>query len=625
MKSPAIPTLLVRYLLAAACSAQLIGPAYGNNTDVNPRRPNVVLIVADDLGGMDLGCYGSKFHRTPALDKLAASGVRFTDAYAACPVCSPTRAALMTGKVPARLHLTDWLPGRGDRPDQMLRRPVIRQELPLEEATLAEALKAGGYATAHIGKWHLGGEGFGPREQGFDVNIAGDHTGTPRSYFAPYRGGKKGQTAAVMPGLEDAPAGEYLTDRLTAEAEKFIEAHRAEPFFVYLPHYGVHTPLKAKADMIATYPSWDGVPHGKQENPIYAAMLESVDASVGRIVAKLEQLGLRENTLVIFTSDNGGLATLEGANTPATNNGPLREGKGWLYEGGIRVPLIMSGPGVTKAADGKPARTDKTPVWSCDILPTVLELAGLKPAAAVDGASLAGLLKENAAPQREALYWHYPHYANQGGKPGGAIRAGQWKLIEFYENGRRELFDVSAGGGESRNWAAEKPEVVAELAGKLDAWRKSVDAQMPTPNADYVPNPAANDGSITLAARSAEIHGITLRYEPLPHKNTVGFWTNPDDYATWEFTVAKPGRYEVEILQGCGKGQGGSEAKMVVGGQTLTFTVEDTGHFQNFVPRTIGTVKIDQPGRKTLELRAVKKAKAAVMDCRQITLRPVKD
>lgn len=622
MKSPAIPTLLVRYLFAAACSAQLIGPAYGNNTDVNPQRPNVVLIVADDLGGMDLGCYGSKFHRTAALDKLAASGVRFTDAYAACPVCSPTRAALMTGKVPARLHLTDWLPGRGDRPDQMLRRPTIRQELPLEEATLAEALKAGGYATAHIGKWHLGGEGFGPREQGFDVNIAGDHTGTPRSYFAPYRGGKKGQTAAVMPGLEDAPAGEYLTDRLTAEAEKFIEAHRAEPFFLYLPHYGVHTPLKAKADMIATYPSWDGVPHGKQENPIYAAMLESVDASVGRIVAKLEQLGLRENTLVIFTSDNGGLATLEGANTPATNNGPLREGKGWLYEGGIRVPLIMSGPGVTKAADGKPARTDKTPVWSCDILPTVLELAGIKPAAAVDGASLAGLLKGDAAPQREALYWHYPHYANQGGKPGGAIRAGQWKLIEFYENGRRELFDVSAGG-ESRNWAAEKPEVVAELAGKLDAWRKRVDAKMPTPNADYVPNPAANDGSITLAARSAEIHGITLRYEPLPHKNTVGFWTNPDDYATWEFTVAKPGRYEVEILQGCGKGQGGSEAKMVIDGQTLTFTVEDTGHFQNFVPRTIGTVKIDQPGRKTLELRAVNKAKAAVMDCRQITLRPV--
>ena len=625
MKLPAIPTLLVRYLLAAACSAQLIGPAYGNDTDVNPQRPNVVLIVADDLGGMDLGCYGSKFHRTLALDKLAASGVRFTDAYAACPVCSPTRAALMTGKVPARLHLTDWLPGRPDRPDQILRRPTICQELPLAETTLAEALKAGGYATAHIGKWHLGGEGFGPREQGFDVNIAGDHTGTPRSYFAPYHGGKKGQTAAVMPGLEDAPAGEYLTDRLTAEAEKFIEAHRAEPFFLYLPHYGVHTPLKAKAEMIATYPSWDGVPHGKQENPIYAAMLESVDMSVGRIVAKLEQLGLRENTLVIFTSDNGGLATLEGANTPATNNGPLREGKGWLYEGGIRVPLIMSGPGVTKAADGKPARTDKTPVWSCDILPTVLELAGFKPAAAVDGASLAGLLKGDAAPQREALYWHYPHYANQGGKPGGAVRAGQWKLIEFYENGRHELFDVSASVNESRNLAAEKPDVVAELAVKLDAWRKSVDAQMPTPNADYVPNPAANDGSITLAARSAEIHGITLRYEPLPHKNTVGFWTNPDDYATWEFTVAKPGRYEVEILQGCGKGQGGSEAKIVVGGQTLAFTVEDTGHFQNFVPRTIGTVKIDQPGRMTLELRAVKKAKAAVMDCRQITLRPVKD
>ncbi|MBA4019794.1 MAG: N-acetylgalactosamine 6-sulfate sulfatase (GALNS) [Pirellula sp.] len=625
MKSPALSQLIDPLFLAAACSALLIGPAYGDEPSTSARRPNVVLIVADDLGGMDLGCYGSKFHRTPALDKLAASGVRFTDAYAACPVCSPTRAALMTGKVPARLHLTDWLPGRGDRPDQMLRRPVIRQELPLEETTLAEALKAAGYATAHIGKWHLGGEGFGPREQGFDVNIAGDHTGTPRSYFAPYRGGKKGDAAAVMPGLEEAPAGEYLTDRLTAEAEKFIEAHRAEPFFVYLPHYGVHTPLKAKAEMIATYPSWDGVPHGKQENPIYAAMLESVDASLGRIVSRLEKLGLSENTLIIFTSDNGGLATLEGPNTPATNNGPLREGKGWLYEGGIRVPLIMSGPGIARAADGKPARSDKTPVWSCDILPTVLELAGLKPAAAIDGVSLVGLLQGAAAPQREALYWHYPHYANQGGKPGGAVRAGPWKLIEFYENGRRELFDVSASVNESRNLAAEKPEVVAELAGKLDAWRKSVAAQMPTPNADYTPNPAAKDGSITLPARSAEIHGITLRYEPLPHKNTVGFWTNPDDYATWEFTVAKPGRYEVEIFQGCGKGQGGSEAKIVVAGQTLPLTVEDTGHFQNFVPRVVGTVEIDQPGRMTLELRAVRKAKAAVMDCRQITLRRVKD
>lgn len=624
MKSPVHSKVVAAYLLIVVCAVSTMNPAFADETVTGSRRPNVVLIVADDLGGSDLGCYGSKFHRTPELDKLAASGVRFTDAYAACPVCSPTRAALMTGKFPARLHLTDWLPGRGDRPDQMLRRPTIRQELPLEETTLAEALKAAGYATAHIGKWHLGGEGFGPREQGFDVNIGGDHTGTPRSYFAPYRGGKQGEAAAVMPGLENAPTGEYLTDRLTAEAEKFIDAHRAQPFFVYLPHYGVHTPLKAKEEMIAAYAGWDGVPHGKQENPIYAAMLESVDASVGRIVSQLEKLGLRENTLIIFTSDNGGLATLEGPHTPATNNAPLREGKGWLYEGGIRVPLIMSGPGIAKAVDGKPARTDKTPVWSCDILPTVLELAGLKPTAAVDGASLAGLLQGAAAPQREALYWHYPHYANQGGKPGGAVRAGQWKLIEFYENGRRELFDVSGGGGESRNWAAEKPEIVAELAGKLDAWRKSVDAQMPTPNADYVPNPAAKDGSITLPARTAEIHGATLRYEPLPHKNTIGFWTNPDDYATWEFTVAKPGRYEVEILQGCGKGHGGSEAKVVVAGQTLPLTVEDTGHFQNFVPRTIGTIMLDQPGRMTLELRAVKKAKAAVMDCRQITLRPVK-
>jgi len=594
-----------------------------------PRKPNIILIVADDLGGMDLGCYGSKYHRTPNLDALALAGVKFTDSYAACPVCSPTRAAILTGKVPARVGITDWIPGRGNRPDQKVSQPKFHHELPLAETTLAELLRAAGYKTAHIGKWHLGGQGFGPMEQGFDVNIGGDHTGTPRSYFAPFQGKRAGEASPiVMPGLGEAPAGEYLTDRLGDEAVKFIAAHEKEPFFLYLPHYGVHTPIQAPKDVVESFPKWDGTPHGKQENPTYAAMLERVDASVGKIMAELKRLNLADNTLVVFTSDNGGLATLEGRDTPATSNAPLREGKGYLYEGGIRVPLIAAGFGVTKSTDKKPSTCD-VPVWSCDLFPTVLALCGAA-APKVDGLSIADLLAD-AEPNelragarfRDALYWHYPHYANQGGRPGGAIRAGKWKLIEYYDDGRRELFDLGASIGESRNLAAEKPDIVANLAKKLDTWRKEVGAQMPTPNPDYLPNPQAKDGTITLPAKFAAVFGTQLRYEPLPHKNTLGFWVDARDYATWDLTVATPGRFEVEVLQGCGKGQGGSTVEVSIAEQALSMTVEDTGHFQNFVPRSIGTVELTKPGRYVLTIKPKTKAKAAVMDVRQVVLRPV--
>jgi arylsulfatase A len=594
-----------------------------------PRKPNIILIVADDLGGMDLGCYGSKYHRTPNLDALALAGVKFTDSYAACPVCSPTRAAILTGKVPARVGITDWIPGRGNRPDQKVSQPKFHHELPLAETTLAELLRAAGYKTAHIGKWHLGGQGFGPMEQGFDVNIGGDHTGTPHSYFAPFQGKRAGEASPiVMPGLGEAPAGEYLTDRLGDEAVKFIAAHEKEPFFFYLPHYGVHTPIQAPKDVVESFPKWDGTQHGKQENPTYAAMLERVDASVGKIMAELKRLNLADNTLVVFTSDNGGLATLEGRDTPATSNAPLREGKGYLYEGGIRVPLIAAGFGVTKSTDKKPSTCD-VPVWSCDLFPTVLALCGAA-APKVDGLSIADLLAD-AEPNelragarfRDALYWHYPHYANQGGRPGGAIRAGKWKLIEYYDDGRRELFDLGASIGESRNLAAEKPDIVANLAKKLDTWRKEVGAQMPTPNPDYLPNPQAKDGTITLPAKFAAVFGTQLRYEPLPHKNTLGFWVDARDYATWDLTVATPGRFEVEVLQGCGKGQGGSTVEVSIAEQALSMTVEDTGHFQNFVPRSIGTVELTKPGRYVLTIKPKTKAKAAVMDVRQVVLRPV--
>jgi arylsulfatase A-like enzyme len=574
-----------------------------------PNRPNVILILADDLGWADLGCYGSKFHRTPHIDKLAAAGIRFTDAYAACCVCSPTRASIMTGKYPARLHLTDWLPGRPDRPDQRLLRPAFRQELPPEEMTLAKALKAGGYATGHIGKWHLGGEGFGPNQQGFDVNIAGDHTGTALSYFAPFK-----RMDRFMLGLEKAPDGEYLTDRLGAEAERFVEANKDRPFFLYLAHYAPHIPMRAKPDIIAKYPK--EMVLGKQSNAIYAAMLESIDDSVGRLVRKLDELKLTERTIVIFNSDNGGLATLEGPNTPPTINTPLREGKGYLYEGGIREPLIVTWPGTIKPG------TTKTPVISNDLFPTILDLCGVKHDATPDAVSLAQLLHGAGTPKRDALYWHYPHYSNQGVQPASAIRMGDLKLIEFLETGRRELYDLSKDISESRNLSADRPEMAKEFGDRLDAWKKEVGAQEMKPNPNFVPNPQAADGTITLHARTALIHGIQLRYEPLPHKNTLGFWTRADDWASWEFTVKTPGTFAVEILQGCGTVQGGSEVAFTFGEQKLTMTVEDTGGFQNFKARVIGTVKIDKPGRYTLEMRATKKAKAAVMDVRQVVLKP---
>lgn len=577
-------------------------------------RPNVVLIVIDDLGRNDLGCYGSTFYRTPHLDRLAAEGLQCMDAYAACPVCSPTRAALLTGKYPARLNLTDWLPGRGDRPDQRLLRPTIRQELPLEETTLAEALKGAGYATGHVGKWHLGGEGFEPQRQGFDVNVAGDHTGTPLSYFAPFRN-KQGR---FMPGLEQAPEGEYLTDRLTTEAEKFLEQNRARPFFLYLAHYAVHTPLRARPELVAKYAGKGGKP-GTQHNPVYAAMVESMDESVGRTLRKLDELQVADRTLVLFTSDNGGLSVVEGPNTPATINAPLREGKGYLYEGGTRVALLLRWPGVIK-----PGSVSTVPVSSIDVFPTVLEACGVALPGTIDGVSLLPVLQGGSL-QREALYWHYPHYSNQGGKPGGAIRAGNRKLIEFYENGRRELYDLARDPGETRNLAAEQPAVVPELAAKLDAWRQAVGARGMKPNPAYVPNPQAADGTITLPARTADVHGTQLRYEPLPHKNTLGFWTRPEDSASWEFQATKAGKFTVEVLQGCGKGQGGSEVEVRVADQALRFTVEDTGHFQTFKPRSLGTVQLAAPGRYTLVVQPLGKKGAAVMDLRAVTLRPVRE
>ncbi len=446
--------------------------------------PNVIFILADDLGWRDLGCYGSTFYETPNLDRLAAQGVRFTDAYAACNVCSPTRASILSGKYPARLHLTDWLPGRPDGPTQKLKRPVIRGELPLEEFTVAEAMKAGGYATGFLGKWHLGGPEFFPEKQGFDLNLGGCSLGHPPSYFSPYK----------IPTLPDGPPGEYLTDRLTDEALKFIEEKREQPFLLYFSHYAVHNPQQAKPELVerfkaklAKMPS-SAEPefisdHGRQvrtvqDKPIYAAMVASLDESVGRVLAKLDELKLADRTIVVFMSDNGGLSTAEG--TP-TSNLPLRMGKGWNYEGGIREPLIVKWPGVTKAGSVSAA-----PVISTDFYPTFLEMCGLpaRPEQHLDGVSFAPLLRGETMPERP-LFWHYPHYSNQGGGPGGAMRLGDWKLIENFEDESVELYHLPEDIGESQNLAAREPKRAAAMLERLRAWRDSVDAQMMTPNSNY--------------------------------------------------------------------------------------------------------------------------------------------
>lgn len=449
-------------------------------------RANVVLILADDLGWADLQCYGSTFHETPQLDRLARSGVRFTAGYAAASVCSPTRAAILTGKSPARLHLTDWLKGRPDRPDQKLNRPNFQMHLPLEEVTLAEALKEAGYRTASLGKWHLGeSPAHWPEHQGFDLNLSGCGKGHPPSYFSPYE----------ITNLPDGPKGEYLTDRLTREAVKFIEQNRAQTFFLYLPHYAVHTPLQARPDLIAKYqaiaasltnagveftPDSGRNVRQVQNHPTYAAMLESLDESVGRILDKLEELSLMTNTIVIFTSDNGGLSTAEGS---PTSNIPLRTGKGWPYEGGVRVPLLIAWPSQIAAA-----RVSPVPVTSADLYPTLLELLNLppRPEQTSDGRSVAPLLRGGNIADRP-LFWHYPHYSNQGGAPNGAIRLGCYKLIEWYEDMRVELFDLEKDPSERNDISKTEPAVTARLRQRLHEWRRESGAQMPTPNPDYRP------------------------------------------------------------------------------------------------------------------------------------------
>ncbi len=454
-------------------------------------KPNIIFILIDDMGWRDLGCTGSSFYETPNLDQLAAQGLLFSDAYAACPVCSPTRASIMTGKYPASVGITNFIGGNAK--GQLLDAPYL-QQLPLEEKTIASALRENGYRTWHVGKWHLGQEPFYPQHHGFDVNVGGCHFGHPPTYWSPYG----------IENLADGPEGEYLTDRLTDEAISLIEQEGDAPFFLNFWHYAVHTPIQSPPALIEKYRAKartlgldeDGgmevgehfpSEHKKdqrvqrrrfQSDPDYAAMVENLDTNIGRLLEALERSGKSQNTLVIFTSDNGGLSTAEGS---PTSNAPLNEGKGWMYEGGTREPLIARWP--AKIAAG--SRCD-VPVTSPDFFPTLAQIAGIDATENIEGESLLPLLTGEAKSlKREAIFWHYPHYGNQGGTPGSSIRAGDWKLIEFFEDGAIELYNLREDLEEKHNVATQNVEVAERLQTQLRAWRESVEAKIPLRNPDW--------------------------------------------------------------------------------------------------------------------------------------------
>ena len=465
------------------------------------KKPNIIFILIDDMGWRDLACCGSEFYETPNIDRLAGQGMRFTDAYAACPVCSPTRASILTGKYPATVGITDWIdwggsihPARG----RVIDVPYLKA-LPTSEHSLARALKDGGYTTWHVGKWHLGGEGHLPQDHGFDVNLGGCHCGSPGrgGYFSPW----------TIPDLEDAnvPEGTHLTDYLTDRAIDLIRQRDGLPFYLNMWYYSVHTPIQAKdekirkyeakaralgLDQVKTFEEGEPFPceHKKdqrilrrlvQSDPVYAAMIESLDENIGRLLGAIEECGEADNTIVVFTSDNGGLATSEGS---PTCNAPLSEGKGWMYEGGTREPLFIRWPGRIQ-----PGSACNVPVTSPDFYPTLLEAAGMEaiPDKHVDGVSLVPLLEGGASLDRDAIFWHYPHYANQGGTPGSSVRTGDHKLIEFFEDGRIELYDLVNDPGEHRDLSRERPQLASEMRTALARWRQQVEARIPRPNPDW--------------------------------------------------------------------------------------------------------------------------------------------
>lgn len=527
----------------------VLGPFIHMDAKNKTQKPNVVFILADDLGWSDLQCYGSKFYETPNLNRLAEEGVRFTDAYAACHVSSPTRGSILTGQYPARTHLTDWLPGRKDYPFQQLKNAVPAQHLPYgENNTFPAVLQANGYETVIIGKWHLGEDSLTTEQQGFRHHTpSGYLKGWPAvGYFPPYN----------MPGLTDSPQEEYLTDRLTDEALKFITENKDKPFLLYLSHYAVHDPIQGRPDLVKKYKEklvkmtkpgglpfiLEGNPDSErplsreelnsllqnegyegfrilpnrtvkikqfQDNVEFAAMVESLDESVGRVVSKLKELNLDQNTIVIFCSDNGGMSAANFGNPGrvvakdkldqsfSTSNLPLRGAKGFLYEGGIRVPMIIKWP-----QQGKKNMISSIPVISVDFYPTILEMVGIdakKLNHVTDGKSIVPLIETNNKKEKTNIYsrpifWHFPHYSNHGMQsPGGAVRLGDYKLLDYFENNTVQLFNLKNDPGEQNDLSKQMPEKVKELKFLLDQWRKDVKANMMQPNPDYDPNTSPTD------------------------------------------------------------------------------------------------------------------------------------
>ncbi len=457
-------------------------------------KPNVVFFLADDLGWTDLGCYGSSFYETPNLDRLAKEGMRFTQAYAACPVCSPTRASLLSGQYPARVGITDYIGGAAK--GKLLPAEYLHR-LPAGDARLPAMFHDQGYVTWHVGKWHLGGKGSYPTDHSFDVNVGGCEWGSPKhGYFSPWDN----------PVLPNGKPGEFLTDKLTDETVKLIHENKDKPFFLEYWSYAPHVPIQAPAELVNKYKEKlkrlgldpkAGLVEGEnfptinkkkqhivrrtvQSDPTYAALIENLDTNIGRVLKAIEEAGQADNTIVIFSSDNGGLATAEGS---PTSNLPLSDGKGWMYEGGIREPLIVKWPGVVKADS-----ISDVPVITPDFLPTLTEAVGgkLPTNATLDGVSFVPVLKGAADHlDRDAMYWHYPHYGNQGGTPGAAIRIGDWKLIQFFEDNHAELYNIKSDPSEKHDLAKEQPDRVHSMQTKLIDWQQQVGAKIPQRNPDY--------------------------------------------------------------------------------------------------------------------------------------------
>jgi arylsulfatase A-like enzyme len=463
----------------------LLVAVVGNAAEL--RQPNVVFILADDLGWRDLSVEGSDFYESPNVDRIANEGMRFTRGYASCQVCSPSRASIMTGKYPARLKITDWIgaaAGTDWKRNTRLLPAQYQRHLPHDDLTMAEAFRKNGYRTFFAGKWHLGGQGSFPEDHGFEINVGGHHRGSPPGgFFSPYKN----------PKMNDGPLGESLPIRLGEEAARFIEENKDEKFFCFLSFYSVHAPLQTTQPLWAKYrrkAAKNPPPESRfmidrttpvrqvQDHPVYGGMVEAMDTAVGIVLKTLDRLKLTENTIVVFTSDNGGVSAGDGK---ATSNLPLRGGKGRQWEGGIREPYYIRWPAVVKAGS-----TSSVRVIGTDFYPTLLDLAGLssQPTQHVDGVSLVPLIHGETIEQRD-LFWHYPHYGNQGGEPSAIIISKDWKLIHYYEDGRRELYHLTEDVGEQHDLAAQHPNRVQQLGQRLVTWLAETEAEMPINNPNF--------------------------------------------------------------------------------------------------------------------------------------------